>query len=212
MKNTLVVCSSNRLTERHTSSCFKQLVAAGAGLVEQIGTSDVALARNLALTMAHSLLSSCRYDMVLMVDDDMVFKVADAQALVDYAREFGIPASGAYVLPDGRLAAEPLEPRSGEAARGWVTGLGFLAIPAPELKLLAERSRTFKQRPGASDLIIEFTKSCSELAADGQRYWVPEDYRLTQNLGGVALRPIPVGHVKKQVLMPTESQIKETIR
>jgi hypothetical protein len=191
MKRTLVVYSSNRLVEEQTAQSFAALVAAGAGLIAQRETADVGLARNVALSMALLALRSGEHDVVLMADDDVVFGVGQAQELVDQARYSGRPCSGAYVLADGRLAAR----WTGET---WHTGLGFLAIPAPVLVALAATLPTF--RDGGPFELTEFTYAKSEPTPEGGRSWLPEDYRLCANLGGVRLLPVCVAHVKKRLL------------
>lgn len=195
MKNTLLVYSSNRLVETETAHAVAALVAAGAGVVEQRDTADVGLARNFALTMALRVLAAGAHDVALMVDDDMIFSVEQARALVEHARATGRPCSAAYVVNDGRLAAHHV------GGGLWWTGLGMLAIPALALEAVANTLPRFWEH---EQEWIEFTYSKSEPDTDkpGRRKWVPEDYRLCANLGGVALLPLCVGHIKKRALFP----------
>ncbi len=95
MKSTLVVRSSNRPIEPQAQSCIDGLVKAGVGLVDQTGSSDVAYARNLALTTAMRVLreGDRAFDTVVMVDDDMVFSDEAVIQLVRASREKQRPCS-----------------------------------------------------------------------------------------------------------------------
>lgn len=203
MNRTLVVCSSNRPVDYRARDSIMRLVHSGAALIDQHGSSDVAFARNVALSRAlHVLTSSSQpLDTVLMVDDDMVFSEQAASEVVVASRLSGTPTSGCYALADGRV---PFEELTGSGR--YMTGLGFLAIPVKNLTRLVSRSLVFTADDGAK--IIEFTKSASAPRKDGSFRWLPEDYYLTQRLGGVDLAPVVVGHLKTMPVLPTADAIR----
>lgn len=196
MKRTLLVYSCNHTLQLKTSAAIGACSRAGAAIVEQAGTSDVAVARNAALTLACAALEAGEQDVVLMVDADMAFTLQQAQSIVDHVRKTGIAASGCYIVGGGekaRLAATPFN--NGR----WLTGLGFLAIPAAMLLKLREVSPKFECVEGE---LHEFTSSGPALSSEGKRIWITEDTRFTSRLGGVELLPMAIGHIKTAVGMP----------
>lgn len=207
MKNTLVLVCSNRNVEKATTVALAALVSRGAARLDLDHVGDVALARNLGLSRALEVLHRApRYDVVLMVDDDMVFTADQAQELVAYVRATGVAASAAYVLHDGMLAA------SHYRGDRWQTGLGFLAIPFRVLDALAHSSRKFRASRVAKEWTFEFTESSPvESETVGELVWEPEDYCLTRRLGGVVLLPLPVGHIKRKVLTCARSGLADLI-
>lgn len=196
MKTTLVVRSSNRPIDQQANTCVLVLASAGAGLIDQSGCSEVSFARNQALSMALQVLkkSDRTFDMVLMVDDDIVFDLKTALAVVGSARASGVACSACYALANGNIAVELLP--SGR----FMTGLGFLAIPAPLLLRVAESAPVFLTNEKTE--VVEFTRSTSEDCPDGTRRWMPEDFYLTRLLGGAQLLPVAVGHLKTRAVQP----------
>jgi hypothetical protein len=205
MKHVLIVSSCNRLMERETQRGIQDLIDLGAGHIDQTDTGDVSLARNLALSQALHLLQVSAYEVILMVDDDMGFSAEQALRLTNHVRETKVPASAAYVLKDGRLAASHL---SGDR---WLTGLGFLALHRTNLEALAAESAKFRPFKGAKGWAWELTKSCADMHDGDDLLWQPEDYRLTRRLGGVVLLPMAVDHIKKHPLRPDEKQLEAFI-
>jgi hypothetical protein len=204
MHRTIIIMSHNRPIQYATQEALAALRAAGALLLTQSGTTDVTLARNLALSGVCDRLRaanrrSTERDTVLMVDDDMVFTLDDAQRLVDYARSTGMPASAAYATHMSTLAATRLK-TDPSAVQLWVTGLGFLAIPAAKLLELEQRSEVFTT-------MQETRRGFTWSIADGGNYW-SEDFTLCRRLGGVHLLPIPVGHVKPWPLYPDDETLE----
>ena len=194
MDKTLLVVSTNREICADTQLSIEAVQRLGAGLVLQRGTSDVALARNIALSMTmDALRKHPDRDVVLMVDDDMLFAVEAAQQVVDRVRASGGPASGVYVNTSNAIAAMPW-------GSSWVTGLGFLAIPRAALFALAESCAVFTFR-GAQ--YYGFTGT----SVEAER-WFSEDYRLTQRLGGVELLPVEIGHIKRVPLYPSKEILR----
>ncbi len=223
MNRTVIAISYNRHMQEGTRACLMALMKAGAQLVQQTGSADVALARNMALTMAlRSLVTLNRaraeqrppanihpaaeaqweaeplYDTVLMVDDDMVFTLDQAQELVTHARETGVGASAMYATMNGTLAATRLFTPPPEQQR-WLVGLGLLAIPGALLQKVAKASPSFDIH---GEQQAEFTWS-----ATMRGRWYSEDYTLCRRLGGVHLLPIAVGHLKTIPLYPAEETV-----
>lgn len=203
MNRTIVVLSRNRPMLDRTRHCVHELMRGGALFLEQSGTADVALARCDALTSACETIRRQNEvadlmkprDTVLMVDDDMLFSIDQAQALVQHSRETGVASSAMYATLSSTLAAT----RIGGTDR-WLTGLGLLAIPVGALLALERDSETFKM--GGERVYTAFTWSGPEKEA-----WYSEDYRLCQRLGGVYMLPIAVGHLKVLPIYPDDETI-----
>lgn len=224
MKHTVIVCSSNRAVQEKTRHGIETLVNAGAELVWQTGSADVAFARNMALTGALRHIATrnkaaaapkpssfaLQYDpggvtnppdpldTILMVDDDMEFTLAQAQELVNHSRREGVAASAMYATTLGTLAATRLYTPPGNQQR-WLVGLGFLAIPLAVLQDVARRSEIFESH---GEERVEF---CWTAAYDGS--WCAEDYTLCRRLGGVHLLPMGVGHLKVLPVYPDDHTI-----
>lgn len=203
MKNTILVMSTNREAENLTRACVRQLQDAGAALIEHTGApSDVACARNIALTRACAALKQHpARDVILCVDDDMAFTLETAQALVNSVRATGVGASAVYATLAGTVAACPL---SGHPGR-FQTGLGLLALPRGPLLELELQSKLFKMAAG------EAYREFVWCGAEGG-FWVGEDFRLCRRLGGVMLLPLAAGHIKKQELWPDDATLQHVAR
>ena len=201
MNTTLVLVSSNREPEPETKKTLVAFQKAGALLLREMGSADVAYARNRALSFAcDTLRDHAEVQTVLMMDDDMAVQVADAQRLITRSRELGRAVSGVYATKTEHIAGclwKGHEPY-------WLVGLGCVAIPRPLLLELEARAESFES---AGRFISEFTWACAE---DGG--WVAEDYRLSMQLGGVVMEPVALGHVKKGVLWPDEETIARVAR
>jgi hypothetical protein len=209
VKNTVIVCSTNRAVQDQTRQAIEYLCSQGAELIWQTGSADVAFARNVALTGAlrcvatHNKVRPEPIDVVLMVDDDMTFTLEQAQELVTHARETGVAVSAMYATLMGTLAATRLYTPPGEPQR-WLAGLGLLAIPFPLLQELARRSEIFQSH---GEERIEFTWAA---AHNGE--WFAEDYVLCRRLGGVHLLPMGVGHLKVIPVYPDAETIGRIAR
>lgn len=205
MKSVLLVYSSNRNLPPEFEASLLASIGAGVGVAKWEGASDVVFARNISLSKAsEALLNNLkRFDTLLMVDDDIVWSVEQAQALVDHTRKTGRPASGCYVMKDGRVAAH-------FDGNGWQVGLGFLAIPSRLVLDMYASSRRFRDANG--NPAREFTKSGVEGDNPEEGEWKGEDYWLTRRLGGVDLLPIAVGHIKPIVLYPSPNKLVEFIQ
>jgi hypothetical protein len=208
MKKTIVLCTTNRNIHEQTRQCLYALIRAGAGYMETNGCADVTLARNIALSAVYEAtrepLVREKRDMLLMVDDDMIFDVATAQAVVDSARATGVAASAMYATTAATLAACRLTLVLADGDPGyeqlWMTGLGLIAIPLSRLEELAVRSPRFKF--GAEKEYVAFTSSTCENGA-----WFSEDFTLCKELGGVHLLPVCAGHMKTIPLWPDETTV-----
>lgn len=200
MKNTLVIVTSNRDIKKETARALDVLTAAGADRLDVDGINDVSIARNIALTKALRLHSD--REIFLLVDDDMLFTLEEAQLLVDYVREHNRPASATYVIGTGHLSARHLK---GDC---WQTGLGFFALTRTQLQDLADHSTQGIATPGDTDTIFQFCKA--ELRTNpknksGPLLWEPEDFCFTRRLGNVALLPIRARHLKVMALQPNDT-------
>jgi hypothetical protein len=214
MKSVLVLLVTNREPKNETKRSVQALTQSGARFLQVRGSSDVCQARNSALSKACDWLRSDPCDVVLMVDDDMVFTVDAAQMLVDGARRTGQACSGAYcVRPEDNMAmghtrmAGGLWKGAGKFEDGtpkWLMGLGFLAVPAAML-LELERSSSSYETNG-----VVFTEFVWSQAVNGQ--WLAEDMRFCQRLGGVRLLPAEAGHLKEMALWPDRVTMKEIER
>lgn len=205
MKKTLVVMSSNGEVEFQTRRALLDAIRDGAQMVEQNGSSDVAIARNIALTQAtHALLQDDSIDVVLMVDDDMVWTPDDAQAVVTLARSSGVAASGVCVAynpfkDQKRPVAQLIQ--GSHLLAPWASGLAFLAIPRALLLSVADSSK------GVTAGEISFLEFVQSRSRDGK--WWPEDYCLCARLGGVQFAPVRIGHIKKVALYPEPEMVDE---
>jgi hypothetical protein len=179
--------------------------------VRQRGSSDVTLARNIALSLALQAFElHPDRDVALMIDADMLFEPANAQQVISRARATGIATSAVYCTNaatlaamryDGRRAAHELAPTlPAEQGSLWLVGLGFLAIPKARLAELAKISEQFEWR---DQPCYEFTWSSAQAGR-----WVSEDYRLCRRLGGVHLMRFAVGHIKAVPLYPDEETLR----
>jgi len=196
MKNTLVVMSSNREVEKQTKNTLQNLASLGAMLLMETGSADVAFARCRALSWAcQKLREYPERDIVLMLDDDMEVPAHTAQALADKARELGRACSAVYATLSAKVAAS----RWADHPDLWLVGLGCVAIPRDLLLDLEQRSESFEVGSG---VCRAFTWSGPDRGT-----WIAEDYRLSINLGGVHLCPLPVGHIKKGALWPDDETI-----
>jgi hypothetical protein len=190
MKDVLVVVSSNHGIEPETRMCIDKLRDEGVSYIEQQGTSDVAMARNIALTLACvELLKYESLKTVLMIDDDMYFTTEDAKKVVEESQK-GYPVSGVTVTKSSVFPHKPI------SKTRWAGGLFFLAIPRKDLLDLHERSKTIDIRDGNGNW------SCKVFTWTGadERQWVGEDRRLSMRLGGVVLTSVRIGHLKKQAM------------
>jgi len=200
MKQLLIVMASNR--PQPNEQLFRSLsgfAARGTAIIRRNGITDVALARNISLTLAHTVLQQGQHNMVLMLDDDMVFTDEHVIEVLKQAYESGRPTSACYIMAGGELVAKR---KNGK----WHTGLGFLVIPAKLLLELGDKSETFRcPIDDVRDLnVIKFTESRIV-----KREWQGEDYVLCERLGGVDLARVGVGHLKQQVIMPSVPHLKE---
>lgn len=200
MKNTIILCSTNRSIHDQTRLSIQEGRVAGARYIETHGCADVSLARNVGLSQVHAAMQRpelAGIDTLVMVDDDMVFTLETVNALVAHARSTGIAASAMYATTLGTLAGSKWKGHEGR----WLTGLGLLAVPMKEIDRLAAVSPRFKLY-GPNELVA-FTWSTPD---EGE--WWSEDYTLCKRLGGVALLPVVAGHLKTIPLLPDDVTVE----
>lgn len=200
MNKTLILCTHNRPIHSQTVMSITALNRAGAAFIDHSDApTDVTLGRNLGLSsVCEHLEDMPERDVVLLVDDDMVFTIDDAQALADHARASGYAASAMYATTLGALAACRIHTPPSLRQR-WVTGLGLLAIPASNLLALRDTVSEFEFLGGTK---YGFTQS----AVDSGHFF-SEDFTLCKRLGGVHVLPIPIGHMKQIAIYPDEETI-----
>ena len=217
MNRTIVICSYNRPIQAQTQELINRMVKVGAAYVPQTGSADVAMARNFALTGAcrayrhlNKLIAEAaaagkptreRFDTILMVDDDMLFELEQAQELLEHVRSSGVAASALYATMNGGIAALPWQHQTepnGDSR--WLTGLGLLAIPAEHVLRLEADSERFPSLNGEQ---VAFTSS----QCRGGK-WYSEDFELCRRLGGVHLLPLAIGHLKTIPIYPDEETVR----
>jgi len=192
MKRTLVLCVSWKGPTPPTAQALSALKDLGASVIEYVGVTDVSLARSKGLARA---LQTCdenpsAFDVLLLLDDDVVPTAEHAQALVDACRRFGEPVSGIYGTKDGVVAATF---RAGQPrAHRWLVGLGFFALPPARLRELAATVPHLRHH---GETFPAFCRT--GLHPHEPLEWTSEDYWLCRELGGgVRLEPIPASHYK----------------
>jgi hypothetical protein len=214
MHRTLIVCASHHGVELETAGCIAALEKRGARVLSSTGIADVALARNHVLTLALSHIGAERAkgdtapDVLLLVDDDMVWTPEAAAKLVSLARESGEAWSAAYATKDGHLAATPLDWNAHRTDGLRMVGLGFCAVRVARLESLARRLGAVVGPKGTQ--VVPFCESRTVTPEhDGIPRWCSEDYWLCRALGGVRLAPyVAAGHLKKVPLWPDSETLK----
>jgi len=198
VNNVILAVATNRPIHSTTRAALMNLQRAGAILNTVEGSSDVALARNVTLSgVLDTFKADESRDVVLLVDDDMVFSLRQAQTVCAHAVERQVATSAVYPTAVGDLAASTeFSPIPGR----WVAGLGFFAIPRALLFKLADESTRFLWRKRE---LFEFTNSTVH-----NGLWIGEDYWLSIRLGGVDVLPIAVGHLKTIPLFADESTLE----
>lgn len=203
MKNTLILATSHRGLSDETYECIMATECPNVLKVKGIACVDrarcIAFDRALA---ALALPQAADIDMVLAVDDDMVFSASDAERLVSIARASGHPTSARYCTRSGATAGTPLAPGQGGASlvtlrERWAFGLGFMAIPRAALERVAPTL------PRVAELRM-WAQNGAHPAWPGK--WISEDIWFCTHFGGVELAPIDVGHLKTVVLYPGRTE------
>lgn len=216
----MIVCSSYGGISAETNLGITECLKRGWASYSNIGCPDVALARNVSLTKALENVPEDPEYVILMVDDDMLFSCDEAECVCHLAQQFCRPVSGIYSTARGTIAATELVTElvtgSNETweRKRYLTGLGFLAIPAPSLYSLALSSRV-TTHDSMSIVVFTWTGpreggdhiSCRLIERSPGEYivpdmWMSEDYRLTLRLGGAYLARLGIGHVKRVPIRP----------
>lgn len=200
MRNVVILLPTySGVPSAETAESIRSL-GANIPLLKLPNCSDVSLARSRLFTKAVELLrSEPRFDVVLCVDDDMVFGPVEAQTVITLARERQCGVSAVYTAAAGFVCATPMP---GVAGR-YLTGLGFLAVPVPLLLNLADRLAPVR---GPLGELLPFATSGPRYDLDPPQ-WEPEDFSFTRRIGGVHLAPVAVGHCKKVPLWPDDETL-----
>lgn len=206
MQNTLIVVASHSGFTTRTRTCIDMLMANGAGVQVEMGCADIALARNMALSLAMKRIeeSAATDEYVLLsLDDDMLVDLDTAAYLVRAARDLQRPVSAIYTTVKGHMAATR-DPRDNG---GWLTGLGCVAIPHTLMVCYRDMCQPFTHS-GKSYFEFTWTGRAPESVQD-KMGWFSEDYRLTWELGGAVLAKVGAGHLKEVDLWPDEETLEK---
>lgn len=198
MQNTLIVVTTHRGLQDLTYECI--LATRCDQILKVRGVADVSRARSIALDRALLALRQgdevgLTLDMLLLVDDDMLFGPDDAARLVAEARASGHPTSARYLMQGGTPCWKEVPSVLALPRPRYHTGLGFVAIPRAALEAVAEKlSPVYGVRPWC-------------VAGPSERYgaWVGEDIMVCDVFGGVDLSAVEVGHLKQVALYPSAS-------
>jgi hypothetical protein len=197
MKQTLILVTTHRGLSDETYECI--LKTGCTSICKVKGQACIDRARSIAFDQAfEAFRMEPSLDVLLCIDDDMVFEPRDAQRLVEIARQTQMPVAARAVNSHGELAARRYERErliigSGAYAEFWVTGLAFIAIPKMHF---VELGKTLPKLGG----IREWCHTGRHPGFPDQ--WIGEDYWFCAALGGVLLAPFGVGHLKPAVLWP----------
>lgn len=192
---TIAIPTHRGIAHEATRESVRRLVRLGAELKLATKISDIAGGRSWLLTEALESSEASGRDVILCVDDDMEFQVADAHALIDHVRQTGVAASAVYVTENGNFAG--CRYQSGR----YLVGLGFCAIPVRLLRYVASQLPYVQ----FSDKRRIYAFCESRAHADK---WTAEDYDFCEKLGGVDLLPIAVGHIKAIPLVPHVDDVR----
>lgn len=210
MDRTLIVCASHKGLELQTQACVTALQKHGARLLSATGVADVALARNQVFTAALQAIAreNLPTDVLLLVDDDMVFDLNAATKLVSLARETGGGWSAAYATKDSKLAATPLDWDAGRSDGLRMVGLGLCAVPLGKFLELAQQLGAVVGPSGQG--VIPFCQ-CRVVVPEHDKVprWCSEDYWFCRAIGGVRLAPhVAAGHLKTVPLWPDAETLR----
>jgi len=186
MKTTLMLVTTHRgISDDTWESIFRTECP---NVLKVKGQACIDRARSIAFDQAYAQLKiNGDLDMVLCIDDDMVFKPNDACRVVDSARRDGIATSAVAVNSAGLVTHKVYGDR-------FVTGLAFIAIPR---KLFIAVGASL-QRCGPTRI---WCRNGPHPEFPDQ--WIGEDYDLCVKLGGVLVHEgVSVGHVKEKILWP----------
>jgi hypothetical protein len=195
MKSVLVLVTTHRGLSDET---YESILRLGTdAIMKSKGGACIDLARSRALDQAVEALKQYeQFDTVLMVDDDMVFGLAEAQATVDESRQYCHPVSARYATQGGKLCAvnvgTPL----------YFTGLGFMAVPRKWLFAVAESLAVLggiRRWCWTGEVLPEFPDTwCSE------DFVFCSHFRDERGSRGVRLGRAVVGHQKLMALKPRD--------
>lgn len=186
MQRTLILVVTHRGLSDETYECI--LKTGCPSICKVKGQACIDRARSIAFDQAFDAFRmEPSLDVLLCIDDDMIFEPSDAQRLVDMARSSGRPVAARAVNSHGELAARP-------HGAWYVTGLAFIAFPKQRFVELGQGL----PRLGG---IREWCHTGRHPEFPDQ--WIGEDYWLCAAFGGVALAPFGVGHMKPAILRPT---------
>lgn len=194
-----LLCCTRTGVRSETQQCIRALVNRGARDLVLDGLTDVALARNCALTAAAELTRQHRELAAwLLVDDDMAWQVEAAEDLLIAAIVSGRPTSGVYMTNAGYPAVTP----KGQGIPN-LTGLGFFALPARRLLELEQASQWAERGHGQKFRVF------TQCGLNAQGVWRSEDYHLCERLGDVDVAPVWAVHLRTVPLTPSQETVDQ---
>lgn len=195
----LCVCTSHRGLVLETRQCVDALACADIPTIMNIGCADIALARNMDITRGLERANEEGIDVLVLIDDDMVFNVEQVKQIAEHAYGADHPVSGIYIMKNRDLVVWRIPD-----TKLFVGGMGFMAV---SVKLLNERVKTLKKFTWKDSWAYEF---CVAGPVDG--VWRQEDKCFCEVFGGVELAPIIVAHMKVMPMMPDRPSMERILR
>jgi len=174
------------------------LACAGIPTIMNIGCADIALGRNMDITRGLERALAEGIEVMLLIDDDMVFSVEQVQAICAQAKDSDHPVSGIYCMKNRELAIWQIEDTN-----LFLGGLGFMAV---SVKLLDEKAKTVPQFKWK-----DLTAHAWTVAGPRDGVWVQEDRYFCEVFGGVYVAPIIVGHIKHVPMAPSRDAIERIL-
>lgn len=154
------------------------------------GVADLCLARNVTLSRA----LKAKTDIILWVDDDMVFEAETVLSIVEMAFASRGPVAARYVARDGSPAHAVIQGVN-------VAGMGLMAVPCSRVPTA---NGHFVYNGNEECLVWFWGEAFTDWQSDSP-IWLGEDYRHCAMMGGVKLMG-RAGHRKEVILWPKEEK------
>jgi hypothetical protein len=166
------------------------------------GCSDVALARSVQISNAEEACRKLGLENILLLDDDMVLSVSQAEGMLQACREEKV-VFALYCDAQGSVMASWEEP-----GRHWLAGLGCWAMKESTLQRLGAPNIEHPQTPFRA-----YVRSGARLL-NGKHRWLSEDFGLSWDLWEKGVQLVPgesVGHSKKVALYPNAEAVQKLL-
>lgn len=231
MKSTIVVLSHNRPIQDVTRDVIGQMTRLGAGYVSQQGSSDVTLARCLALTGACNALRKLN---TAIREQHAKYLASSSRSSVAMQIEPGPPAPRpeydtilmvdddmSFTVDDAQALVNHTRQFSTPASAMYCTEDKRLAASLLRhdvgdrprwltgLGLLAIPAWQLLKLEQESEEFQMIDAPYRAFTSSGARggAWRGEDFTLCERLGGVHLLPIAIGHLKTVAIIPDDESI-----